>query len=515
MSALGETDVSSVSTDEAVGSAAVPGIFDIQSRPLIITVADDLPALHSRMPPGITALAAHVGGDGDTIILSNAEGSEAAVQIAPTMCLALATFSVTGKRFLADVSERLRNLGQFRQLTPILLPQDADGLASLIASTLLEQLKECSVYAQRLAREQASLRATFEQTQNAFAELERYVYDMGAQPTQLSFENPPEPDQLLYDLGIVEIRQILPISSPRLSSLELHLSDSRKLGMLVELRTIEDDESHGRWSIQGADLKSGWLTLPLQRGILGAQRTLELIIRPHSFKRGLPGLSLGGPQPLRDYRAVVIGGNSQPNRSLAFRAWTGLAGVRPSGDHVTLSGPTEPSTTGAREYHVPSEIIHEIKQVTSNWNPTFSVVEPLATRRGIQCHPPPPHLITVAALDGIVTDELCVFSATAAVESPQSAPVEFGIAFSSLPDSDVVRRIEDSELGNSLSDYVFTGWQIARHGEPTLLHLQLLRPSGRIYFATRMANGESNWYSWSTFTGMRQTFLGFSDLEPE
>ena len=188
--------------------------------------------------------------------------------------------------------------------------------------------------------------------------------------------------------------------------------------------------------------------------------------------------------------------DAAPTESMVIRLRAGATDVSPAPARVAASrASVTPLTTSA---------LRSVRKVTMDWAPTFAAVHFLDEERvGVQCHPPPEGGVTVAAIDEPGVEAAGVMRATATVESGDSAPVEFALAFSSLADADVVARIRAGDVAADAADFAFTGWRKVSHGEPQSLALAIANPSGRLYFATRMADGASNWYAWSSLRDLR------------
>jgi len=474
-----------------------------ESQPLVICPQGELAAIVAILPREVLAIEVSFD-DERNLCWVDDSGRRIKVVAAPTMCIGFLTLSPDGAENLVRARHRLEDLGMFRPPRPAVIAHGADPVGLLLATALVDRLRAFAEHAQRLARELATFRATFETSQNAFAELEAYVHGLNARPLQLAFEAPPEAGAQVGGEHVRELRQILPVASSRVASLALHISADSESGLRIFLRSREDSVIRGRWVWAPGAVRVGWNSLRLERAISGPPRTLELVIQEHDSSAGLPALSLSHRQPLNDFVVAVAGEAPRPDRSLAMRIYNGLSGVSlpelpndcPDGEIPVL-----------RQFEVPRSIVKKIERATDNWRPDFAVVECLAEPVGIQCHPPPDGHVTVAALSCPFRSKIVSLSAVARVESPDSGPVEVAMAISSLSAHEVAARIESGDERVFDAEYSFSGWRLVRHGDPQFLQVDMAKSRGLLFFASRMFEGGSNWYAWTTFTEMKATLL--------
>lgn len=492
--------VSPLPADAANAGLAAP----VETSLLVITAAGGLASLRELLPDGIVA-AEVAGVAADHVRLRCADGSETELRVAPSLCIGLVAFTPAGLALLGEVAARLAALGAFRVPAPVLISERSGALDLMLATSLPRRLRDQAAHAVRLGRELAFLRSTYEHVQNAFAQLEDFVASSGLQPLRLSFESLPAPGCAIA-AGPGSVRQLLPVNAVGLSVLELHLAQAAAHpgGLRVELRALEDNAVLAQWEFAPAELAAGWLILSLPQAVSGPQRTPELILRPRERGGRLPPFSLGPPQPLVAFRTQ---GLPASERSLALRVWTGLPGVRPPELSAAMS---PPDAAGPRSYEIkiPFSAVRQVRRVLAEWQPDFDVLELRPDVRGFLCHPGPNGCITLAALDAVSLVEPSRFTARATVHSAEAAPVEFGMAFSALPETEVKLLMEEGVPGAAGTDFTFTGWQRVVHGQPGLLACDLIGREGRLFFATRMADQAPQWFAWATFGDLRQVFLG-------
>ena len=140
--------------------------------PIILCDPKDLHDLLALAPIEIKVTASWLYGPHETLYFGDPSGEFGIVKAAPTLCLALVSFTAEGAKRLDAVANKLLELGSLQAHTPKLLSAETDGLRLLLCSRLISMLREQATFATRLWRELASLRISFEQSQNAFSSLE-------------------------------------------------------------------------------------------------------------------------------------------------------------------------------------------------------------------------------------------------------------------------------------------------------------------------------------------------------
>jgi hypothetical protein len=482
------------------------------SQLFIITAPSDLPRLSSLTAVGILALGL-IGADDRGLCLQIEPGREVRIRSMPPLCVGLVAVSQVGFDHLRAHTDALRELASFREFTPRLLAHVPDESDLLLATNLIRIASEQGAIAASLARELTQLRTLHEEMANAFAELENKAASAGLKPISLAFENLPGRAGRAGGPGVESLSQILPVSVAGLSAIELFVEDLAQTERLyVKLATIEDAVEHCRWDLNRADLKLGWLVLQLPRGVVGSPRTALLELHTENRAAGLPIVSLGAPLAHAAYRVRCPDLSSDLKGGLALRVWTGVQGVKPP--DLQSSIPPHLAHAGPRVYEmaVPFPVLRRLELAPGPWTPGFDILELRPDSSAFLLHPGPEGEITLACLDALNLTEPSRLSAEGNVESPHAKPIEFALAFSSFADADVRKLIAAYEDPVDYPEFTFSGWRRASHGEPALLSLMLTGSKGRVFFATRMADKQPEWFAWATFGKLRQTFLGYEAI---
>ncbi|WP_181704516.1 DUF6212 domain-containing protein [Chthonobacter rhizosphaerae] len=315
------------------------------------------------------------------------------------------------------------------------LERRADG----IARVLKEITKLVTVSARgrvQAFRELSALRQMNEDLQNRFAALEGFLQRRGLQPHDLVFSNDPVIDpshpNLMAEFAADGIAQILPVASNGVSAIGIHFDqppvdmDAR---LLVQLVSLEDQRILDRWIVPANEIATGWTILGLRRALAGVRRTLELRLKLQGDEQSMPGLSLGGLQPLEMFRIrnAATGGAILKN-SLALQVWCGLPGVSLPGWATVIPAVTpETLRDGFRDVPVAPGIVDLIELA----NPDevsfdFAAVAPIPQERAVQCHPPAVGM-TIGRLPAVCPPSVIRVSGTATVANEKARPVEFAI----------------------------------------------------------------------------------------
>lgn len=496
------------------------------SRPLVIVTAQELPAFATALPPGISLLGLVDIADAEVTLVAPG-GSPFPLRVAPMLCLGLLATSHDAMARLTTLQARFQSWSTQGFPAPVHLPAGRlhDQLGVLLSTTLVDHLGRMADNAVNLSRELSRLRAAHEDLHNAFSAVEAFLNSSNVQPCSMTFENSADPDAVLRGAMVAEgFTQLIPASSLGLSVLQIGVAapsgkdnqPGAEPGCHIQLRTVEDDALHADWQITARQLHRGWLTLPLPTGLSGLQRTPKLVVLPTAPGAKLPDFLLGRPQPLARYRITPEGDGEAAPHSLALRCWVGLPGVTPP-ELGRLADLVQPETRAElHEIALPFPLLHDVKLVSRDWETWFNPLEPMPELRGLTCHPPPSG-ITVGRIQGFAAHEALRITAQTVVRHPDAAPIEFGLAFTTLDDDDATALITAGETERADGSYFFSGWQRTAYPDTALLALDVassLPGHADILVATRMADGRENDFGWATFYDFRVTLLGDAANQP-
>lgn len=488
--------------------------------PCILVAAEELPRFAEIPLQGVAVFGVESVGD-EVLGLIDTLGRDLEMVTAPMLCLGFAAIHPSAIATLEAARRRLEAWSASDFPAPMLVDAHrlSSGLPLLLSSALTERVQSYAAHVTRLSRELFRLRAAHEDTLNAFATVENFISASGIQPCNLMFENLPDGAALLSPAA-APVTQLLPVSTLGLSIIQLHVGDWTTVerpfgGMHVELRTREDHETHGAWSVPLDEMPPGWVTLSLSGGLTGLQRTPELVIRPLGGLGVLPPLSLGPLQPIPAFRPRTSepGGPAREidRRSLALRTWCGIPGVRPPavGTAVDLRRPEDDG--GVRDIAVPFTLLRGAEHVMRTWQPEFDPVGYLPELRGLLCHPPAFGTTWAQMRDFPAGGQPFRLSVKAVVRSPQARPIEFAFAFSTRSPEQACGEIDAARGPIVREDLVFGGWRQVTYDDPAVLWVLLNAPdvaAGSLFFGTRMARGTNNDFAWASFYNLRKTVLG-------
>lgn len=388
------------------------------------------------------------------------------------------------------------------------LERRADGIARI----LKEITRLVSVSARGRVqgfRELSALRQMNEDLQNRFAALEGFLARRGLQPHDLVFSNDPEIDpshpNLMAEFAADGIAQILPVASDGVSAIGIHFErppldgDARLVAQLVSL---EDQRILDRWVVPAADIATGWTVLGLTRALAGVRRTLELRLKLQGDEHSLPGLSLGGLQPIEMFRIRnAATGAAILKNSLALQVWCGLPGVSLPGWATVIPAVSPDSLRdGFRDEPVAPGIV-DLAELANPDEVSFDFAAVVAVphERGVQVHPPATGM-TIGRLPAVCPPHVIRISATASVANPQARPVDFAIVVA----ADVGRA--KALLGGQrlpMPGEAFSGW-VKADGEDarrvSAFMTDQIDAWQSIFVATRMHEPGDNAFAWARFS---------------
>lgn len=497
--------------------ASAPGtsVFISKDLPSIFVTAEDLPHFEGSLPHGM-AVFGIIEVATQHVQLLDERREIIKLVVAPMLCLGFIAAQESSIEKLLRAKSTFERWSSSDFPVPVLIPHDHlnDALSTLLSTSLVERMRTYAAHTTRLSRELFLLRAAHEDMLNAFSELEHFVVASNTQPISMTFENVPSRDVTVEESLSAGIKQILPVSTLGLGHIQLHLRDWEKFdrpfgGLTVELRTIEDHVLHQVWQLPLETLHPGWITLSLEKGFAGPQRTPLVVICVMGNIGLMPPLSLGPLQVLPDFRLKGRLGQEAEQRSLALRTWTGLPGVRPPTIDLRPFDLSSSPNPRVMDIPVPSVFFRDVKAIMNHWIPEYTTVSFLADMRGLECHPPPDGETWAVLTDFPASEDAFRLSIRGMVRHPDAAKIEFAIAFAT---NDQAIRLQASRGDSTLSfdKDSFSGWHTASYEEPVLLSLLVGfsgASKGSIFFGTRMKDGQPNAFAWTCFYDLRKVIL--------
>ena len=494
------------------------GLID-KNKPFVLVPLGEMTQLRSKVPDALEVYGIEAVGK-TMVVLRTGSGICLQQDTAPMSCVGFLTNDAEGLEQLSTVRRLFEDWSDcvFPEPRMLRLTVPAKGFDILLATTVLDRLNAYAGHVSRLSRELFHFRTEHENLLNAFAAIEGYLSATNIQPYRMVFENlPASPHSIVSP---VFVRQLLPVSSLGLSTVEIHVGDWQRsvqmvAGLSIELRTIEDGQLHETWRLPLEDIVPGWLALPFKSGLVGHPRTPELVIRPIANIGVLPDLALGELQPLRDFQAESTVAGEQPSwgRSLALRLWAGIPGVRPPALTVRLPEKSE-HFARVTDVAVPFTMLAQASQLSSHWQPSFQPVNYIAALQALEVHPAPSGVMW-ARIPNVTIGSIPVrISVLCVVRSADAAPVEFAFAFAGRETSDAIQHVDADWEPAGQPGFTASEWRSVSFQKPALIHVRPIdqTQNGDLYLGTRMAGGASNAFAWACFQSIRLTLLGEVDV---
>jgi hypothetical protein len=346
----------------------------------------------------------------------------------------------------------------------------------------------------------ANFRRTHEELQNSFFALERAM-PHGFRASAPIFSSESAGEAAVMGWGNTGLSQILPIASEGLSAITLELAKLPPEGSGTTLHAylvgLEDHWVIDSWTMSVDRLAVGPVVLALSRSVVGASRTLDLMLELEGPDPVSLSIAIGDRQPLPQFqiRRSASGAPGWPNM-LAMQLWAGAPGDAAAkvieADPRASENETRLSPTLLRECAHANG--HEVRF-------DFKPVSYVAHRIAVACHPPK-HGITIAAVPLPAATVLGV-AADVDLGNPKSSPVRF--AFALAEDLSRAQHLFAGETANP--GEAFSGWTEATFAAPSALHARPAEPSAksRLYLATGMATEGDNAFAWARFRNLRIT----------
>lgn len=438
------------------------------------------------------------------LVGASADAELIEIQYAPAFCLAFLTASEMGQKQIEPLVAWWRDRARSEAVPPCLHVQATENLTALKAAfwerMFAQVMTDTVAMAGRLSdmqRQYLELRSLHENTQNAFAAVEGFLSQAKLPALQLSFENspvskfaaPPHPNA-------ETLKQLLPLPSRGLASLEIHLTKyhpSAKGTLSIELQLTEDQSRLAGWKIPYPHLLNGWFRLDLPSIDIQPQRDVELVIQWQTELGPPPCLSLGALQAIPEVRAVLVGDRVLDN-SLAMRLWTGLPGTRRvlSPYLSTFSQHLEPSKPMMG--YLGEAALSRVLEVTPNLaTESFPHIQVFEEGTKLLTHPREVGL-TVAMLPFCFPVGATHVTATVLTEHPEAKPIEYAMALVK-EGVDPLAYFQGQE-----SHGAFSGWIAVASGTPHQIKLSLDAPAAdyhHIVVGTRISPGGATNYAWA------------------
>ena len=412
--------------------------------------------------------------------------------------------SAAGEADIRNVLGSVRSMRTIPDLPMIRLGlDDIDAGAALIQEVLAGSVYRLAALSASITAELAMLRRERESLFENYRCLEDAFHARNWEPATEVFAHDPFLDareegisQLLNEAWV---EQLFPVSSYGVSGFALHFRKPASHGgeLHVKLGYVESGESVAEWAVPFASIVAGWNFFALSKACDGGPRTLRLRI---SAAGGLPPEpSLGHPIANERYAAhAEIDHGDLANRPLAFRIFTGLPGVRPTGIPNSFSPNVSVKGQRIENYRLSAELLHTISDVSvTPIVPDFETVCFLEHEGAIVCHPLMEG-ISAGALSGAVAPGTVRFSARAVIDHPAGRPAAVGLLLTS-PTADLRAKVAELDRNGVMppSD-VFSGWREVSSEQPININVLLDTPVGHtmdLIVVSRAAT-ESVDFSW-------------------
>ncbi|THK36158.1 hypothetical protein EHS39_21365 [Ensifer sp. MPMI2T] len=385
----------------------------------------------------------------------------------------------------ADLTEGLASLRALGTIPEIPL-QRVDRRSKAESLALVRALVEGGVgrlagFAASVTSELAILRREREALLENYRALEDAFQARNWEPVTEIFAHDPYVDP--KDEGIGQllatgyVEQLLPVSSLGVAGVALHLHSVPKDGgeLVVMLGYVESGEGVAEWTVPYAQVTVGWNFFALPRACGGGARTLRL--RVSTTGTEMVGLSLGYPIASERYTARSDAAHADLDlRPLAFRVFTGLAGVKPARMPNMIAPTALLEGHFIEDYRLAVDLLSQIVDVSvTPVVPEFQTVRFLEHEHAVVCHPLPSG-ISAGTIGRAVEPGTISFSASAVIDHPQGAPA--AVSFLLAPANSNARS-EVAELarkGAAKPSAFFSGWREVTAQQAININFQLDKP---------------------------------------
>lgn len=431
-------------------------------------------------------------------------------------CLALIGWDERDSTVLESIRNRLIDI-KAAIIPDIVILEDEPSWDSMLVG-IAHCMERFVLLQARLIGQQTAdlltLRRAHDSLQESFARLESYFVERAVPALEEAFACEPSASLPLADLRVTRgrqgLRQYLPISTKNLGAISLHVaeSDANASGdFLAELWVPELNRRLASWRIPIAFLQRGWITLGLDRTAGGLAKSAHLRLSVD----GDPGrgrLSLGQVHPLPLYQLSRDAGEPVTARSLSFRLFVALPGIRLAHDELTflpdhvLSGPRVPPSSLNR-LQIPTATLRNPKVLlpSAEFAEDFALVQLSETEGTVMVHPGRSQP-TIALFENSLPPGTRSVSGDIFIDNAAAGIVGFriGIVEGPLDDRDHVLALSTHGSGAFVH---LTDWSFIGPDRRQSLALQLGKPVGEagaaILLATRVPDGGSSDFAWAKF----------------
>lgn len=475
--------------------ALPPSLVAAMREPVLLIAAVEWNLARDVLAVPVPVLA--IEHDAEAGLLLHAEGSRFPLPAMPPLCVAAIAFTEEGVAALSQAIAMTPGGDAVPAITRM-QPGDAMGLATAVVSGTTAMLRRQAALLTGSLRSLSQMRAAHEDHQTRLAQLEAYVARDNRQDfDQVFAEEPAGGEDAAIRIGrganLGSLTQLLPIASRGVSAIAVHLDDSpiaHDAVLQVRLTSLEDGQERASWRLPAAGLKPGWQVLGIERALTGLSRTLSLEV---TVPDGTLALSLGGHQPLPNFRATGADGQPLAPRSLAFRVWTGLPGVMPPVTAIDHAEGSADLGQGWEEVPLLPETIELSRDGAT------------ATRRALDddslpCDPARAG-VTLGRLAGALPAGTLVAQATGRLVGEVTEPVDFALAAA-------ITAAEALDLsGQDTPAIGWSGWVMA--DEDGLAPLRLFQAEGAgergLFVLTRRQAGATGTPPRARIGGLRAT----------
>lgn len=381
--------------------------------------------------------------------------------------------------------------------------KEGQSSASVFSAWAQLQLKNAVTrFATAVTSLQAALmtvRQEHEKMQLAFSSLEVYVANHMPPATSVSFSADLTPYYYPeeFKASLLCCTQLLPVSSQGFSGIELFFKKplrqaAGKVQVIVEKRESED--LIGSWEVDFNELNEGWNQFALSETLSGPAESLMLTInwKPINSQQ-IPSIALSWHQPLDSYRIQVSNGESPPLRSLAFRCFSCVPGLK----MPVLLDAFYPKKL-AKEYSRAkySKTFQDAVQIGHSGN-SKSLVQSLDSDTRLLVHPSPDG-VTVALLPTKCPKGNTRISAVVKTEHDDASDICYGVAL--VPKDASIQNISKIQENSKLIT-AFSGWHVVKSGVKSNIHLMTnaIAEEHQILLMTKLPPGSSTENAWATF----------------